>query len=210
MIISHEKKFIFFACGKTGTTSIEKILKPYHQETELDLKVGYELYLLRQEHNKPFNPKHVLPSLVKKHMTEEEWNSYFKFVFVRNPWDWLLANFCYNFRFLSQFLKKFDKEHFDAIWYFLKFHNQSLGSENYFQYNFAFDNGKQIVDYIGRFETLQDDFDEICRKISIPVQKLPHDNRTEHLDYNTLYTPEALEMVRNKFEQDIVLFDYKF
>ena len=210
MIISQEKKFIFFACGKTGTTSIEKILEPYHDAKELDHHIGYELYQLRKRYNKPFNPKHALPSLVRKHMTAEEWDSYFKFVFVRNPWDWLIAGFCYNFRFLSQFLEKFEKEHFDAIWYLMKLHNQSLDSENYFQHNFVFDQGRQIMDYVGKFESIQNDFDEICRRIAIPLQQLPHENKTQHLDYRKLYTPETIEMVREKYRQDIELFGYAF
>ncbi len=210
MIISREKKFIFFACGKTGTTSLEKLLEPYHDAKELDLQIGYALYQMRYRHHRPFNPKHALPSLVKSFMEDEEWDSYFKFVFVRNPWDWLVACFCYNFKFLSQFLGKFELDHAEAIWHLMKLHNQSMTAENYFQHSFVYEEGKQIVDYVGRFETLQQDFDEICRRIGIPQQPVPHENKSSHVDYRKLYTPQTIDWVRDRYREDIGLFGYDF
>ncbi len=210
MIISQEKKFIFFACGKTGTTSIEKILQPYHDAADLELQIGYDCYLLRKQFNKPYNPKHVLPSMVRKYMTDSEWNSYFKFVFVRNPWDWVIASFCYNFKFLSQFLGKFEKEHFDAIWHLLKLHNQSPENDNYYQHNFVYEKDIQVVDYVGKFESIHSDFTEICTRINVPLQNLPHENKSHHQDYKSLYTPETIEMVKHRYQRDIELFGYEY
>ncbi|MFD2162725.1 hypothetical protein ACFSJU_10010 [Paradesertivirga mongoliensis] len=110
--------------------------------------------------------------------------------------------------FLSQFTGKFEQEHFDAIWYLLN--NQSLEAENYFQYNFVFEGDEQIVDYLGKFETLQNDFDEICKRISIPHQQLPHENRTQHPDYRDLYCSETKDLVQSKFRKDIELLGYSF
>ena len=45
-------------------------------------------------------------------------------------------------------------------------------------------NGKLIVDFVGRFETLQKDFNFVCDKVGITPQELPHNNKTKH---KTLY-----------------------
>lgn len=44
-----------------------------------------------------FVNKHIPPAISKSCLSSEIWNSYFKFVFVRNPWDWFVSQWKYYF-----------------------------------------------------------------------------------------------------------------
>jgi hypothetical protein len=70
MIISDKNKFIFIAVPKTATTSIENALSEFGEA-----------------HSKATHAKHIKASELMQQMNAEQWNSYFKFAFVRHPLD---------------------------------------------------------------------------------------------------------------------------
>jgi hypothetical protein len=71
-------------------------------------------------------------------------------------------------------------------------------------------NGILLPDYIGRFETLQEDFDRICERVGIPRTRLPHLNSTAHRLYKDYYDDETREMIAVKYRRDIRVFGYDF
>ena len=72
------------------------------------------------------------------------------------------------------------------------------------------DEGEILLHYIGRFEHLQDDFNEVCDRIGIPRKELPHVNQSKHRDYRNYYNKRTRKMVEDAFAQDIELFGYTF
>jgi S-methylmethionine-dependent homocysteine/selenocysteine methylase len=69
--------------------------------------------------------------------------------------------------------------------------------------------GHLIVDFIGRFENLEPDFQQICNKLNIKAS-LPSLNTTVHKDYKSYYNDKTRQMVAEHFKADIEFFGYTF
>jgi hypothetical protein len=81
-------------------------------------------------------------------------------------------------------------------------------SEKPYHYYLTDTNNVLMVDFVGRFETLQDDFDKICETIGLQKTKLSHISPTIHRPFREHYTPEALEMIYRIRKKDFQLFGY--
>jgi hypothetical protein len=208
MILSIARKFIFFACGKTGTTSIERVLKPYHDGDELLAPMNE---VIRAEGR---NPKHVRPARVKEYLPAEVWNDCFKFVFVRNPWDWVVSQYYFsNFKKsrLDLFSDRIRSRDVSKVWNRMAAIRGADPDDSHMQYVYAFTpEGVPLVDFVGRFERLQEDFDRICDRLEIPRAELPVQNTTSHKPYGKLYTRRAKALAGRLYEKDVRLLGYGF
>ena len=66
------------------------------------------------------------------------------------------------------------------------------------------------VEYLIRFENLNEGFRHACRKIGIPKVDLPHINRSSRDRYQEYYDDELVDIVRGRFKHDIELGEYEF
>lgn len=80
------------------------------------------------------------------------------------------------------------------------------------QYKTVFDdqNKEYNMDFVGRYENLQDDFEKVCIKLGIVQGALFHIPQISYSHYTTQYTAETKHMVAKLYEQDVELFKYKF
>ena len=66
------------------------------------------------------------------------------------------------------------------------------------------------VDFIIRFERLNENFKKVCELIDIPYIKLPHRNKSVRKHYSHYYNEELIELVKNKYKEEIEFGNYAF
>ena len=146
-------------------------------------------------------------------------DDYYKFTVVRNPWDRAVSGYTWWTTSKNPIFRnvksKSLKDYLLVQNGFEKFNhlnNKATGRGDHFntQYSFVEINGDCQMDYIIKFENLQEDFNIVCDKIGIPQQKLPHKNKTKHKHYTEYYDEETKSIVAEKYAKDIEYFGYKF
>ncbi len=75
--------------------------------------------------------------------------------------------------------------------------------------------GKMAVDYIGRYENLNEELKYILKKLNLPVNVafLSRENvsvRREERDYKQFYNEETKLLVENRYKEEIEIMNYKF
>jgi hypothetical protein len=205
MLISHRHRFIFIHLWKTAGTSVRRALDPYVEGRWRRRVAGVTRRL-----GLPFprtDPIHLAAPEVRERVGPEVYDRYFAFGFVRNPWDWQVSLYHWTLAHPEHFQHDFVRQLGGFDPYIRWRVEKEVRLEQTF---FADAEGRLLVDYVGRIETLQDDFAEICRSIGLPAVTLPHANASRPRDYRTFYTDETRELVAQTFADDIALFRYDF
>jgi hypothetical protein len=195
MIISPKYQFVFIATEKTGCTSVYNSLENIDDSKKI---IGN---LVPKDHNNYLYSKHTSCSEFTNN--HSEFIDYFKFAFVRNPWDRVVSWYMFS-KSLENPDQSRDLTGIGFKEYIKKFGN-IWSNEQQDQYKFV-----GCCDFIGRYENLQNDFNIICDKIKIPQQKLPRKNATKHKHYTEYYDDETKRIVAERFAKDIEHFNYKF
>ena len=205
MIVSPEHQFIFVHIFKTAGTSIKRAIRRYampewqEQANTILKKLG-----IPQFGPDPL-PDHMTASQAIDELGRDEFNRYFSFAFVRNPWDWEVSHYKY-------ILKKRKHELHDqvtAMGSFESYLDWRCDGRFQLQQEFLVHEGQQVVDFVGRFETLKKDFEFVCNTLGIESE-LPKLNATQSSDYCDFYTPRTIKMIEETYADDIELFQYEF
>ena len=160
------------------------------------------------------------------HMTAENFSAYFRFAFVRNPWERILSEYRYRNYFRHRSFKDFVLNKLPPPGWDDKYRHVMP------QYDMLHDEqGRLLVDFVGRYENLQADFDTVCTRLGIREPTLPHrnssekksrerkrrlrnilfmngENRRRHLD--DFYDSETRDAVADLYRRDIETFGYRF
>jgi hypothetical protein len=68
--------------------------------------------------------------------------------------------------------------------------------------------GNSAMDYIGRYEQLQDSVDEICDRLQLKSTQLPKRNTSEHNQYREYFDEELKSAVAELYQEDLRRFNY--
>jgi hypothetical protein len=143
---------------------------------------------------------------------------YFKFAFVRNPWDRLFS--AYRFLMVGGWNdddRQWATENIIAFQGFSDFVEKWLTPQNaqsmihfWPQWQFVCSRRLRIaIDYLGYLETIEEDFSHVCRRLGIEAQ-LEHRNASARADYREHFTDRARSVVERVYREDIELFGYGF
>ncbi|EIJ41671.1 Sulfotransferase family [Beggiatoa alba B18LD] len=218
MLISHTHKFIFFHVAKAAGISIREALKDHTEEPE-----HFKIHRPAKHLNGQLNPLytmwetmllHAKASDAQKILPAEQFQQFYKFAFVRNPWDWQVSMYHFLLKETTnpryELVKSFP--HFDAYldWVIHTKNPFPKGATKLQKTVLADEHGKLLVDFVGRYENLSQDFQSICQHIGLDIPALPHLNQSNRTDYRHYYTPKTRQLVAEHFAEDIELFGYQF
>jgi len=200
MIINHNRKFIFVAIPKTASLSIHYTL-------------GYK--------ERFGEPDYYHASIDQILFNNSICKDYFKFAFVRNPWERIYSLYCdFIYRRHYQYSEKviFEKKLFYEFANFNDFcirFKDTIWSDNVFlrpQVSFIDIDGVNRIDFIGRFENIHNHFNDIRDILGLPndVELIKINNGKYRESYKDCFNQDAKNAVANFYKDDIERFEYTY
>lgn len=232
-MLCHQNKCLFVHIPKAAGQSVESV---FVERSGLTWQTRAPLLLRPNKEPEKGPPRlaHLTASeyISCGYISEADFSNYFKFSFVRNPWARLVSEYTYR-RMQGIELYQKDFKHFLFTTFPQHSDDDYSTSQDFYrhiipQWEFLYDDsGNCLVDFVGKFESLQQDFDQVCQQLSLPQTMLPHKNKTQavgikqklktllNIDnrkphYSYYYDDESADFVQSFYQKDIELFGYCF
>jgi hypothetical protein len=227
-MICREFNFLFVHIPKSAGQSIEQF---FVEKLGMDPREDRAHFLL-QANDDPSRGTEKLAHLSAReyvrdgYVSQQEFDRLFKFTFVRNPWARIVSEYRYRNYFHHRSFRDFVLNKLPQPGWNDKYRHVMP------QFDLLHDeNGKLLVDFLGRFENLYQDFDTVCRRLGIDDSTLPHRNpsnkRSRNLKrsfrnrlffngenskrhYSEFYDRETRDAVTRLYQRDIDAFGYRF
>lgn len=208
MIVSHRHRFIFAAVPKTGTHAVRQALREQMGDEDVE-QVGLfvdkrfpwaDLAAIRHGH--------LSLRQVRPHLGQEAFAAYFKFAFVRNPFD-RFVSYC---AFMLRGGDLFEQRPRDVMHHmlFVEPPEQHILFQPQASLLVDEDGTTLLTDMVGQVEDMQASYDTVCARIGIAPRPLDRVNGTSHGDYRRYYDQTLADGVAARYALDLNLFGYTF
>lgn len=208
-VISFDKKFIFIKTRKTAGTSIQKSLLDFCEKDDI-VTLGWKNII---NNKKCKVSEFCLLRDIEKNFNIEG-DDYFKFGFTRNPYSIVLSRYLFNIK-RKRIMGPPDRVGFNN-WIKNSYRFEREGSKHDIipldrSRILLFDNSRSpVVDFIGKFETLKEDFNEVVKKIGLKDVKLPWINKSniDKIKYKEWLDTDSKKLIRRFFDFEFEYFKY--
>jgi hypothetical protein len=195
MIISYSHNFIYFRTKKTGSSTIQEILKDSCEAQ--DLYTGAQTEDMRA---------HIKAAEVIEMVPQRFWRESFKFTSERHPYEKAVSFAYYRFG-------KRQKKGAPLPGDFEKYLDQVVRRGGYRSVDYYTVSGKVVVDDFIRCESLGADLKRIGERLGIPIpEELPRKKSTSRLDARPareILSEEQKRIIFEGCQQEFKLLGYE-
>lgn len=214
MLYDPVRKFLFIHVWKTGGESVVAALRgacpAYFSNRYLNKAIRLApgpAEVLLDWRARLVCGQHFTAQQARENMPAEAFDEAFKFTFVRNPWDWQVSNYAYGLQTEAHGQHRIIHELGSFENYVRYQHEQRAPSQCSFVYDAA---GTRLIDFVGRFETMNEDFRTICETIGLEAQLPMLNVSSRRRDWRSYYTDETRLLVEDLFQDDLDAFGYSW
>lgn len=202
MIISHSKQFIFLKSPKTASTSTERLLETVCNGEDI---IGWRGPPPKPEDTEYYN--HMNLNQLKEKVAEDDWNTYYKFGNVRNPWDRVVSSYFFRKDVLSK------NPHNPTDWEDGESFEQFVLTRKLPGKLSVFFDGFTEMDFLIRFENIEEDIQTVSDtlNLNLNIDLLPHTHEgVREKDYKPYYNTETKDFVAQYYAEEIAYLGYTF
>tara|TARA_B110000967_G_C18728538_1_gene481419 strand:- start:311 stop:934 length:624 start_codon:yes stop_codon:yes gene_type:complete len=207
MIVSHAKQFIFFAVPKTGTHAVRELLSIHKGADDWEQQVLFGKQLSPIPEIAKIQHGHISAQQIEPYLDKSVWQDYFKFAIVRNPFDRFIS-ICFFLNRQNPLFLETPLQWMKSAIQAKEFRARVLVKPQFLQLSDA--QGNIAMDYVGRYETLQNSVDEICLSLKVESSQLQKRNTSEHQQYREYYDEELKSAVEIVYAEDLRRFNYSY
>lgn len=203
MIISHRYRYIFFAVPKTGSQAVRQALSASLDVDDWQQHALYGNTTLPIPALAGIGHGHITAAEAAAYLPADIWQGYFKFAFAREPVDRFVSACSFLFRDDPDFARDpagiarraLATPRFRAR-PLIRPQSAMLKAE-----------GELAMDWIGRYETLEADFQRLSDRLGLPRTRLQRMNVTRHRPGNLVDGNLRAELAAF-YAEDYALFGY--
>jgi chondroitin 4-sulfotransferase 11 len=192
--VSEDRKFIYTRPGRTAGTSIVNSLG------RGDMEEISRVYYYKKGTN----------DWLENTTDSEIENDYYKFTFVRNPFERIVSAWRAFHKNTGKVNSNFEIFIRNRGVGHLLYENGEFTNDHWFpQSNYVeYSDGSSFIDYVGKFENLEKDWKTLATKIE--VKGTLTKARYSTINYKSFYTTELTKVVSDIYKRDLELFNYEF
>jgi hypothetical protein len=215
MLISHSKKFITVDIPKTGTRSLRESLCPWGI---IDVVGKADPSAEFHQHGTVERAKLAFEN------NNWDWDEYYSFSIVRNPWERYFSFF----KYFKNYAEKYQNKDSSIVWRKAEINQGKMCHEMFknknekkilkniinkkkVQSEYYEINGQVAISHIALFEDISNEFKKLCLKIDVDEIELKHGNKSSSShNMHDIYNQELIDLVAEKEKSCIKLFNYDY